>query len=236
MPLPLAISFILKADDFQKDNVQPRLHASPLDSHIQLSTWHLHSDIWQPRLHMSTAQLLIPSYPPSLICSSLSLLHLTQWQFYHSIFFRPKIFEILSHSLFLSPHHISVHISKSCWFHLHKYIQNLNTSHHLYGSMVVSLCSSSSVLLQNVTGFPNSTFAFPQTILKIGKGKFVMRLCYFLIRVPKRLPTALCDLPPLAFCPVVLWPPHLAPSIIATLASLLFLKNSRLPTTLGPAH
>lgn len=85
MLLPLVISLILKADDFQ-NNAQPWPHASPLDSYIQLSTRHLHSDIWQPILRMSTAQLLIPSYPPSPICFSLSLLHLTQWQFYHSIF------------------------------------------------------------------------------------------------------------------------------------------------------
>lgn len=165
--------------------------ASPL-RHLTAQTSHVYS---------TTLDSFIPSFPNLFLPQSSPSYSMTILSFN---FFRPKIFEILSHSLFLSPHHISIHISKSCWFHLHKYIQNLNTSHHLHGSMVVSLCSSSSVLLQNVTGFPNSTCAFPQTILKIGKGKFVMHLCYFLIRVPKRLPTALCDLPPLAFCPVVL--------------------------------
>ena len=142
MLLPLAISFILKADDFQNDNVQPRLHASPLDSHIQLSTWHLHSDIWQPRLHMSTAQLLIPSYPPSLICSSLSLLHLTQWQFYHSIFLGQKslkFYLILSFSLHTTSLSTSVNPVGSTFINISRIWTLLTTSMAPWWSVSVLL-------------------------------------------------------------------------------------------------
>lgn len=42
---PLVISFSLKADEFQNENVQPRPLSSTPDSYIQLSARHLYSDV-----------------------------------------------------------------------------------------------------------------------------------------------------------------------------------------------
>lgn len=74
---PLVISFSFKTDEFENEIVQLRLLSSTSDSCIQLSSWHLQSDVWQPTLYISTADLLIPSYLSPQICSSFSLFHLT---------------------------------------------------------------------------------------------------------------------------------------------------------------
>lgn len=80
---------------------------------------------------------LLRSVPPSVYSISLNdnvIILVFQAKNLQNSLFLP--FPSLPPSLF------TYHISKSYWFHLQQYIQNLSTSHHLHCSMIVSLYSS----------------------------------------------------------------------------------------------